>query len=86
MSEEKSTPSRKKGKGRVVNARVAVTKETMLRISEFAKGVGLTQDEALSFIFDKLIGDKNPMQAGLDLRGEAGHWKYRDDEDDEEES
>lgn len=85
MSEEKSTPGRKKGKGPVVDARVGVNKKTLKRISEFAKGADVTQDKALNYALDQLFGRENPMQAGMRLRELIQEWDTDggDESDDE---
>lgn len=56
----------------MMTRRIAVTPETLKLVSDFAKGLGVTQDEALRFVFGRImkLGKDDPMIVGRQLVGE----------------
>lgn len=59
----------KKGKGRMVESRISVTKDTRNRFREFANGLGVEYDEAINFVLDYLAEDsEDALLLGRRLR------------------
>jgi hypothetical protein len=59
----------KGGDGRMMNSRIAVREATARRVREFAKGLDVTQDEAINFVLDRVMGPTDdPLIIGRQLR------------------
>ena len=58
----------------MTTSRVSVTEETRDRLREFCKGLGVEYDEAVNFLLDRIIAQRDPLIAGRELRD-----KYKKD-------
>lgn len=64
--------------GRQMTSRIPVTPETHRRIQAYAQGLGATFDDALNFVFDKMLGGDAPSwPAGDKARDEYLEWKKK---------
>lgn len=52
----------------MTTARVSVKVTTRDRLREFANGLGVEYDEAVNFLLDAMINQKDPLLGGRELR------------------
>ena len=60
--------------GRQMTSRIPVTPETHKRIQKFAQALDTTYDEALNFVFDRILEGKSSLAGGEELQPEFAAW------------